>query len=56
MRSTLWRFLKLFIRFLFFLVTDANAASSTNPARMTPSSSDETWKGRILKTEKERLQ
>ena len=33
--------MKLFIRFLFFLVITGNAVSSPDPGRMTPSSLDE---------------
>ena len=40
-RRTFWRFLKLFIRSLYFLVITGNAASSTDPGRMTPPSLDE---------------
>ena len=53
-KSTYWRFLKLFIGFLFFLVIASNAASLTNPVTMTPSSLDETLEEKDTKKSKKR--
>ena len=53
-RSTFWRFLKLFIRSLFFLVRTGNAASSTDPGRTTQSSLDENSEVKDTKKRKKR--
>ena len=53
-RSTFWRFLKLFIQSLFFLVVTGNAVSSTDPGRMTPSSLDENSEVKDTKKRKKR--
>ena len=46
--------MKLFIRSLFFLVILGNAASSTDPERMTPSSLDENSEVKDTKKRKTR--
>ena len=53
-RHTFWRFLKLFIRSLFFLVITGNAASSTDPGRMVQSSLDENSEVKDTKKRKKR--
>ena len=53
-RSTFWRFLKLFIRTLFFLVRTGNTASSTDPGRTTPSSLDQNSEVKDTKKRKKR--
>ena len=44
----------MFIRSLFFLVRTGNAASSTDPGRMTPSSLDENSEMKDTKKRKKR--
>ena len=47
--------MKLFIRSLFFLVRTSNAASSTDPGRMAPSSLDENSEMKDTKKRKKRV-
>ena len=48
-KSTFWRFLKLFMRLLFLLVTGCNFALSVDPVTMTPASLDETLESKGTK-------
>ena len=48
-KCTFWRFLKLFMRSLFLLVTGCNAALSVDPVTMTPSGLDETLESKGTK-------